>query len=384
MSDAALERVWAAARGHVDDDGVPGVVALVAHAGEVHVGAFGALGRGRGPMTRDTLFRIASVTKPITAACTLALIGEGLLGLDEPVGELLPELADPRVLARPDGPLDETVPAARAITTRDLLTFTFGLGFTWEMVASATPWPLYRACEDDLHLATLGAPNPAIQPDADTWIERLGSLPLLAQPGERFLYNTSAAVLGVLCARAGGASFGEVLASRVLAPLGMHDTAFLAVDPGRLATGYRMVDGELVVADEADGVYARPPRFEDGGAGLVSSVDDLYRFATMLASGGSPVLSAGQVAEMTRDQLTPAQKVHSAFGPGWFEHQSWGYGICVHDDGSYGWDGGLGATLRVDPASDLVVIVLTQRMFDSPDPPQVHKDVRAAAYAAIR
>lgn len=89
------------------------------------------------------------------------------------------------------------------------------------------------------------------------------------------------------------------------------------------------------------------------------------------------------VEEMTRDQLTAAQKVHSPFGPGWFDHQSWGYGICVHDDGVFGWNVGLGTTFLVDPVADLVVIVLTQRMFESSDPPQVHKDVQAAACAAI-
>lgn len=378
-----MDGVWEAAEHHIGDAQVPGLVVLIEHDGEVYVKYLGVLGHGRAPVTRDSLFRIASVTKPLTAACTLALIGEGLLGLDEPVGRLLPELAAPRVLGRPDGPLNETVAAEREITTRDLLTFTFGLGFTFEMFTSPTPWPIFVASEEDLQLATLGPPDPSVQRDPDTWIARLGSLPLMFQPGERFLYNTSAGVLGVLCARAAGASFSEVLRTRVLSPLDMDDTAFFTTEASRLATGYRSTPEGLIVFDEADGDYSHPRAFEDAGRGLVSTVDDLNKFATMLLCGGVSVLSDRQVLEMTRDQLTPAQKVHSPFGPGWFDHQSWGYGIRVHDNGAFGWDGGYGSTFLVDPAADLVVIVLTQRMFESPDPPQVHKDVQAAAYAAL-
>jgi CubicO group peptidase (beta-lactamase class C family) len=378
-----MDGVWEAAASHVGDDQVPGMAVLIEHDGEVYVKSLGVLGHGRGPVTRDSLFRIASITKPLTAACTLALIGEGLLGLDEPVARLLPELASPRVLVRPDGPLDETVPATRDITTRDLLTFTYGFGMSIDMFTSATPWPIFVASEQDLHLATLGPPDRAVQPDPDTWMARLGSLPLIAQPGERFLYNTSAGVLGVLCARAGGAPFSEVLRSRVLSPLDMDDTAFFSPDTSRLATSYVPRPEGLAVFDEPDGEYSRPPAFEDGGAGLVSTVDDLNKFATMLLCGGVSVLSDQQVIDMTRDQLTPAQKEHSPFGPGWFDHQSWGYGIRVYDNGAFGWDGGFGGTFLVDPTNDLVVIVLTQRMFESPEPPQVHKDVQAAAYAAL-
>jgi len=378
-----MDAVWDAAARHVGDAQVPGLVVLVEHDGEVYVRAMGSLGHGRGPVARDSLFRIASVTKPLTAACTLALVDEGLLGLDEPVARLLPELAAPRVLARPDGPLNETVSAEREITTRDLLTFTFGFGFTYEMFASPAPWPVVVASERDLQLATLTEPKPSVQPDPDTWIARLGSLPLIFQPGERFLYNTSASVLGVLCSRAAGAPFADVLASRVLGPLDMDDTAFFSADTARLATGYRPTPDGLVVFDEADGDYGHPRAFDDGASGLVSTVDDLNKFATMLLCGGVAVLSEHHVVEMTRDQLTPAQKAHSPFGPGWFDHQSWGYGLRVHDNGAVGWDGGYGATFHVDPNQDLVVIVLTQRMFESSDPPPVHTDVRAAAYAAI-
>jgi CubicO group peptidase (beta-lactamase class C family) len=184
LSADGLERFAAVARGHVGDDKVPGLVALVARGDEVHVEALGALSIGGEPMRRDALFRIASMTKPVTAAATLALVCENLLSIDEPVDRLLPELANRRVLRRMDGPLDDTVPATRPVTIRDLLTFTFGFGAVLEMFMAAEPWPVVTATEE-MHLCTLGPPDPAAQPDPDTWIAALGSLPLMAQPGDR-------------------------------------------------------------------------------------------------------------------------------------------------------------------------------------------------------
>ena len=203
----------------------------------MYVEAFGKLAVGGAPVQRDSLFRIASTTKPITAAATLAVIEEGLVGLDEPVDRLLPELAGRRVLKRMDGPLDETVPAERSITTRDLLTFTFGFGMVPEMFAAPTPWPVVAA-SDELKLSTIGPGLPDVQPDPDTWIAGLGSLPLLAQPGERWMYNTGASVLGVLLARATGQPFGDVLRTRLFEPLGMRDTALWTSETERLATAY--------------------------------------------------------------------------------------------------------------------------------------------------
>ena len=196
----------------------------------------------------------------ITAAATLAVIEEGLLGLEEPVDRLLPELADRRVLVRPSGPLDETVPAERPITTRDLLTFTFGFGMAMEMFTSREPWPVVEA-DEELGLASLHPPDPSVQPDPDTWIANLGTLPLIAQPGERWLYNTGASVLGVLVARATGQPFGEVLRTRLLEPLGMRDTAFWTSKTDRLATAYRPTPNGLVVWDEPGGTWSRPVSF---------------------------------------------------------------------------------------------------------------------------
>lgn len=375
--------VQAAAEPHVGDTRVPGLVALVAHGDDVRVEALGHLSIGGPPVQRDSLFRISSITKPITAAATLALIEEGLLGLDDPVDRLVPELADRQVLNRPDGPLDETVPAERPITTRDLLTFTFGFGLDVEMFASAAPWPIVSASEEDRHLATIGPPDRAVQPDADTWIARLGELPLIAQPGERWLYNTGASVLGVLVARAAGQPFDEVLRTRLFEPLGIIDTAYWTTQTHRLATAYQPTPGGLVARDQPDGLWSRPPAFPDGAAGLVSTVDDLHAFARMLLRGGAPVLSAESVRAMTTDQLTDAQKAHGGLGPHFFEGGSWSFCQMVYGGGAFGWNGGSGCSWRVDPANRLTVIVLTQRALESPEPPPVHRDIQAAAYAAL-
>ncbi len=380
FTDEGLERWRATAERHVGDELVPGLVALIARGDDVHVQALGTLAIGGPPVTRGSIFRIASTTKPITAAATLALVQEGLIGLDEPVEGLLPELAERRVLRRMDGPLDDTVPATRAITTRDLLTFTFGFGMVLEMFTDP-PWPIFTATEE-LQLATLGPPDPGVQPDSDTWIAGLGRLPLLAQPGERWLYNTGASVLGVLLARAARQPLGEVMRTRVFEPLGMRDTAFWTADAGRLATAY-MPTPEGLVRWRPSEAWSAPPAFGDAAAGLVSTADDLLAFARMLLDRGRPVLSPESAHAMTSDQLTAAQKARGGLGPDFFAKRSWAFGQAVLAGGAFGWDGGLGTTWLVDPAADLTIIVLTQRLFETPSPPQVHRDIQAAAYAAL-
>jgi CubicO group peptidase (beta-lactamase class C family) len=383
LDPGALDRLDEVAAGHIGDERVPGLVALVARGEQVHTVALGSLTIGGPPVRRDSLFRISSTTKPITGAATLALVDDGLLALDEPVDRLLPELAARRVLRRMDGPLDDTVPASRGITVRDLLTFTCGFGMVMDMFTSPEPWPVVTAAAE-LHLATLGPPNPPEPPDPDTWIAALGALPLLAQPGERWLYNTGAQVLGVLAARAAGVPFAEVLRTRVFDPLGMRHTDFWARDPQRLATAYIPTPEGLRVWDEPGGRWSRPPAFGDGAAGLVSTADDLLRFARMFLRGGDPVLSPAAVSEMTSDQLTPEQKGRD--GKAILDGRSWGFCQSVVTDGphagAFGWDGGLGTSWLVDPTLDLVVVVLTQRLFDTPLAPQIHVDLQAAAYAA--
>ena len=336
LSAAGQAAVAAAVAEPVASGAVPGLVALVATGDEVQIETVGQLSIGGSPIAEDSLFRIASMTKPVTGAATMALIEEGLIGLDEPVDRLLPELADRRVLREVSGPLDDTVPAKRAITTRDLLTFTFGFGFVMDMFMAPEPLPVVVA-SDEARLSTIGPPDVAIQPDPDTWIAALGSLPLMAQPGERWLYNTGASVLGVLLARAAGQSFADVLRTRIFDPLGMSQTAFWASEPGRLATVYRPGPAGLEIWDPPDGKYARPPAFQDGAAGLVSTAGDMLAFARMFLRGGKPVLSADSVQAMTTDQLTSAQKAHGGLGPDFFTGQSWGFCQAVQDSGAFGW-----------------------------------------------
>jgi CubicO group peptidase (beta-lactamase class C family) len=346
----------------------------------VHVAVAGAMEFGGRPMARDTLFRIASVTKPMTAATVLAQVDAGLLALDEPIDRLLPELAGRRVLRAPDAELTDTVPARRAVTVRDLLTFTWGFGMPGAMFLAPSPWPIYTATvERDLH--TFGPPAPAHTPDPDTWLTRLAELPLLAQPGERWLYQSGSQVLGVLAARVDGVPFGDVLRRRVLAPLGMRDTAFHTTDTARLATAYEKHDGQLVAADPPDGQWSRPPAFHDGGAGLVSTVDDVVAFGRALLRGGGPVLTPDTAAAMTRDQLTPAQREFWQPGFSFLDERTWGYGVAITAGGAYGWEGGSGTAWTNVPADDLTVVVLTQRAFDEHGPPAICGDVLAAARA---
>lgn len=383
LSPAGLERLAQVAAGHVGPEKIPGLVALVARGEQVHVEAMGTLSVGGAPVRRDSLFRIASTSKPVTGAVTMALVDDGLLGLDDPVGTWLPELAEPRVLASMDGPLSETVPAAGPITVRQLLTFTFGFGMVVEMFMTPGPWPVVQATED-LGLSTLGPPEPDAKPDPDTWIAALGSLPLMAQPGERWMYNTGAQVLGVLCERAAGQPFPDVLRTRLFEPLGMGDTAFWTAEADRLATVYAPTPEGLAVWDPPDGQWSHAPVFADGAAGVVSTADDLLAFARMFLRGGAPVLSREAVTEMTSDQLSAAQRQS---GGAFLYERSWGLCQAVSTSGpragSFGWDGGLGTSWLVDPVRDLVVIVLTQRMWETSELPAVHRELQDAAYSAL-
>jgi CubicO group peptidase (beta-lactamase class C family) len=382
LSRSGLAAVHDAAARLVGDDKIPGLVALVASGHQVHVEALGSLTIGGPPVVRDSLFRIASMTKPVTGAATMALIEEGLISLDEPVDRLLPELASRRVLRTVTGPLDDTVAAIRPITVRDLLTFTFGFGFVMELFTEPGPLPIVIA-EQAAKLATFGPPDRKVQPDGDTWLAGLGSLPLLAQPGERWMYNTGASVLGVLLTRAAGMPLGDVFRTRLLDPLGMTQTAFWTTEPARLATAYRPAPGGLEIWDPPDGDYSRAPAFEDGAGGLVSTVDDLLAFARLFLRGGDPVLSADSITAMTTDQLTPQQKARGGLGADFFSGMSWSFCQAVQDDGVFGWDGGFGSTWMVDPARELVIVILTQRMFDGPGLPDSHAAIREAAYAAL-
>ncbi|MFD0902222.1 serine hydrolase domain-containing protein [Actinomadura sediminis] len=349
------ERLRRALAGHIGLPGVPGLVAVVRRDGETHAVVLGSMAAGGAPMRRDALFRIASLTKPMTAAAALALVEDGTLRLDDPVDELLPELAAPRVLRRPDGPLHDTVPAERAITLRDLLTFRLGTGAVLE------PSPIGTALDE-----AGVAPGPDVSPlPPDTWMKRLGALPLVHQPGERWMYHTGSEVLGVLIARATGRPLADVLRERIFDPLGMHGTGF-HIAPGdapRLVTSYAPDDtGRLVVRDDP---RDRPPGFPSGGGGLVATADDVAAFFGAMLDGGGPVLTRALVEPMTSDHLTPAQRAGAEPLPG---TSGWGFGVAVETrrsgpaarPGRFGWQGGLGTTAFADPAGDVVGVLCTQ------------------------
>jgi CubicO group peptidase (beta-lactamase class C family) len=382
FDEDVLTRIEEIVASAVAEGDVPGVVAAVARGDAVHVATAGVMTVDGPPMRPDTLFRIASITKPMTAAVVLSLADDAVLDLDEPVDELLPELADRRVLRRPDGPLEETIPASRQISARDLLTFTWGFGMQGAMFMAAEPWPIFTAALER-RLSTFGPPQPGTTPDPDIWLARLGELPLLAQPGDRWLYQSGSQVLGVLVSRLVGAPLEVVLRERVLGPLGMHDTGFHTADTARLATAYERKDGQLVVSDPPDGQWSRPPAFPDGGAGLVSSVQDVVAFGRMLMRGGGGVLAPATVAEMTRDQLTPAQRSNVWPGFSFLGERGWGYGVSVLEDGRYSWDGGSGTAWSNVPSQDLTVVVLTQRAADETGMPGVCADVLAAARGGV-
>lgn len=378
---------------HVASDAAPGAVGLVHRRGETQVVAIGtkAVG-GVEPMARDSVFRVASMTKPITAAAVMMLVDEGLLALNDPVERWLPELADRRVLRSLDAELDDTVPAQRPITVEDVLTFRLGLGL---VMAPPGTYPIQREIER-LGLMGFGPPDPTAPLDNDAWMKGLGTLPLMAQPGGHWLYTAGSNVQGVLVARVAGMPLSRFLDERIFAPLGMVDTGFWAPPAmqDRLVPAYNGPAADLVCYDEpASSDWGRPPVFEAGDAGLVSTVDDFLAFARMLLSGGRhggrAILSEASVAAMTTDHLTAPQRKGGAMILG--EGHGWGYGLSVvahagaqgPRPGAIGWSGGLGTSWFSDPAEDLTAVLLTQRAFEDPSGPPIHHAFQAAAYGAL-
>ena len=392
LSAARLRRLREVLSRHVESGGMPGLVALVARRGEVHVEAVGTTEVGGSePMRRDTIFRIASVTKQIAAAAAMTMMEECRLGLDDPVDGLLPELADRRVLTGIDAPLDDTVPAHRPVTVRDLLTFVMGLG---AFMAPPGQVPIQRAMDEAELLP--GSQAPDIAPDE--WMKRLGNLPLAYQPGDKWLYHTGSDVLGVLMARAAGKPLAEVLAERVLRPLGMTDTGYHvpAASLHRLPAAYcpDPATGALVLTDDPRySRWGRPPAFQSAGGGLVSTADDLLAFCTMMLNkgrhGADRLLSRPAVELMTTDLITERQKAENTvfFGG----NSGWGLGFQVFTrrgtlastPGRFGWTGGTGTSVYTDPAEELIGILLTQREMTSPSPPSVFRDFWTCVYQAI-
>ncbi len=395
LDPAGVDRLHDRLQAVVDAGGVPALAALVARGDDVHTEALGSLSLGDpAPLPRDALFRIASLTKPITAAGAMALVDDGLISISDPVERFLPELADRRVLRTLESPLSDTVPAARSVTVEDLLTFRLGFGV---IVAPPGSYPIGEA-EAELGLQTLGPPWPVPPFGADEWVARFATLPLMSQPGEAWHYNTGAQVLGVLIERASGQPLGDFLHRRLFEPLGMVDTSF-SVPPekvGRFTAAYAPdpETGAPVLFDSPeDGWWSAPAAMANGAAMLVSTLGDMWSFVAMVGVGGrhdgDQLLSPGSVAAMTKDHLTAAQRAGAR--PFLGEHGGWGYGMAapgpVAGDAptpfGYGWSGGTGTTWTTDPVRGITGILLTTRAMSSPEPPAYMVDFWDAAYGAL-
>jgi CubicO group peptidase (beta-lactamase class C family) len=346
-----------------------GAVTLVWHRGEVlQVNEIGHRDVEAGlPMRRDTIFRIASMTKPVTVAAAMTLVQEGRIALSDPVGRWLPELAEMRVLAEPTGPLDRTAPARRPITIEDLMTHRSGLAYAFSVTG-----PIGR-----------GYAQVSLRQDADHWLAEVAGLPLVHQPGERLTYSHATEVLGIALSRIEGKPLHTVLDERILAPLGMGDTGFF-ISPDkrdRAATMYRLDAHEGLRHDAMGPIPVREPRFCHGGASLVSTADDYLRFARMLLGGGEVdgvrVLSEESVRLMRTDRLTEEQKRQPFLGAPFWVGRGFGLNLSVVTDpsksqrlfgpggaGTFNWPGAYGTWWQADPSNDLILIYLIQNYPD--------------------
>jgi len=387
MAKDRFDRIEDTLAAHVAEGRLPGAVYLVRRRDDVHVGTVGTLAiGGTEPMRHDTIFQLASLTKVATAVAALILVEECRIRLDEPIDRLVPELAAPKVIRTRESELDDTVPAHRAITVRDLLTFRMGTGLDFGFAGT----PIGEAVADFHSYPDRGGRT------ANQFVGDLGAVPLLAQPGERWLYNTGSDVLGVLVERAAGQPFAEFLHERVLVPLGMRDTGFAVPEEHlrRVAHGYLAdhVTGELRAGTGPTALRRTPARPSPSG-GLVGTVDDWFAMTEMLRHvgryPGGRMLAPMTVDAMLTDQLPDAVKAQSGFIPGWFDSRGWGLGIGVgtrrdglEAPGRYGWDGGSGTSWYTDPGADLTAILLTQRgQFPLMSP--VYLDFWASVHQAV-
>lgn len=353
----------------VDAGLISGAVTLVWHRGNVlQVNEIGQRDvEAKLPMRRDTIFRIASMTKPVTVAAAMALVEEGRLALSDPVTRWLPELADMRVLADPTGPLDVTVAARRPITVDDLMTHRSGLAYSFSVGG-----PIARAYA-----------QVSLRQDQDQWLAEVAALPLVHQPGERLTYSHATEVLGILLSRIEGRPLQTVLSERILEPLGMVDTGFF-ISPdkrNRAATMYRLDAQNGLQHDVMGPIPVKEPRFCQGGASLVSTADDYLAFARMLLSegtvNGTRVLSPESVTAMRTDQLSEDQKLHPFLGMPFWIGRGFGLNLSVVTDparstqlfgpggvGTFSWPGAYGTWWQADPSNDLILIYLIQNYPD--------------------
>ena len=370
-----LARMVAPARNAVATGDIPGAVSLVWRRGELlQLETVGLRDlEAKLPVERDTIFRIASMSKPVVSAVAMILMEQGAMRLDDPISKWAPEFARMRVLRRPDSPLEDTDPAPRAITIEDLMTHRSGLSY-----AFTAKGPLSRALEARFGLKLEGWRS------SEDWMSALASLPLSYAPGERFNYGHSTDVLGFIIGRAMGSSMREAMRQLLFAPLGMVDTDFW-VPPekrARVAVLYRSAaPGIFTPLPLAGFLDESPPVITAGGQGLVSTADDYLTFARMLLGGGQVngkrVLSEESVRLMTTNRLTPDQRRDFQFGIPFFMAQGFGLGVSVVMDpeknawmgtggaGAFGWPGLFGGWWQVDPQRQTVMLWLQQTM-----PPQ--------------
>jgi CubicO group peptidase (beta-lactamase class C family) len=319
------------------------------------------------PMQRDTLFRIASMTKPVTVAAVMSLVDEGKLALKDPVVRWAPELADVCVLDDPHGPLERTHPVRRAILIEDLLTHTSGLAYAFSVSG-----PISKAY---MRLPFNQGP--------DAWLSELAKLPLVHQPGDRVTYSHAIDLLGVIASRIDGKPFHQVLDERVLGPAGMPDTGFFVSTEARrrAATMYRLTDEHQLQHGVMGPPHITPPSFCNAGGGLWSTADDYLRFVRMLLDDGTVdgvrVLSPESVRLMRTDRLTDEQRRHNFLGAPYWVGRGFGLNLSVVTDpaksaplfgpggpGTFSWPGAYGTWWQADPSADLIVLYLIQNLPD--------------------
>jgi CubicO group peptidase (beta-lactamase class C family) len=316
-------------------------------------------------MQRDTIFRIASMTKPVTVVAAMTLVEEGKLALTDPVAKWLPELSDMRVLDTPGGPLDKTHPARRPITVDDLMTHRSGLAYFFSVTG-----PLAKA-----YSRISARQNPG------SWLAEVAALPLQHQPGDRLTYSNATDVLGILLERIEGKSLQDVLSERILGPLNMVDTGFFVAprSRSRTATMYKLEDDDTLNHDAMGPPPISPPPFCMGGANLFSTADDYLTFVRMLLAGGEVdgvrVLSEESVRLMRSDRLTDEQKRHPFLGMPYWIGRGFGLNLSVVTDparsrqlfgpggaGTFSWPGAYGTWWQADPSANLILIYLIQNL----------------------
>ena len=369
FSSGGLATIPTALQPVIDAGDLSGFVTLLWRKGETaQVNTLGWRDvEAKAPMTRDTLFRIASMTKPITSVAALMLLEEGKLRLDDPITKWMPEFKDLRVLKDAAGPLDATVPAERDITVDDLMTHRSGLAYAFTSIG-----PIAQAYEK-----ALGSPlGTHLTPDE--WLAALGTLPLSYQPGERFHYSHATEVLGFLVGRVAGTGYRDFIMQRILKPLGMDDTDFWCPPEkrDRMAKLYRINPKTDAMEDVSLPHLPGPPEFCAGGGGLISTADDYLQFARMMLNGGEldgvRYLKPETIALMRQNRLSDAQRQVPFMGIPFWLGQGFGLGVSVITDpekqawmgagseGSFGWPGAFGTWWQADPQEDMVMLYLIQ------------------------